>query len=86
MSILQHFIGSRLRHFIGWRLRHFIGWRVKNFIGCRLRGRRTAAQKPVIEIALCTPSGLNALQSFRFLNKRLGLPPFDALVEKLALS
>jgi hypothetical protein len=59
---------------------------LQHFVASCLSGRRTAAQKPVIEIPLRTPPGFNALQSFRLLNERLGLPPFDALAEELVLS
>ena len=69
MSILQLFVASR----------------VKDLIGSRLMGRRMAAQKPVIEIPLRTPPGCNVVQRFRLLYERLGLPPFDALAEEVAL-
>jgi hypothetical protein len=58
---------------------------LRHFVSLRLTRGRTPAQKPVIEIPLRTPPRCDAIQSFRLLDKRLCLPPFDALAEELAL-
>ncbi len=56
-----------------------------HFIASRFARWRTPAQKPVIEITLRAPPCLNAFQSFRLLDERLGLPAFDALAEERLL-
>ncbi len=56
---------------------------LQHFVVSRCSGCGAAAQIPVVEIALRPPSCLNSLHSLCFLDERLGLPPFDALAEKL---
>jgi len=54
------------------------------FFALRLLGLAPPAQEPVVELSLRAARRLNSLQCLRFLDERLGLPPFDALAEKLA--